>query len=77
MAALTASAYFPKLALTLSLMPDSSAFTDNPASLAVSRKVGYVENGSQYRDAIAFVLLIAILLIKPSGLFGKHVVEKV
>jgi branched-chain amino acid transport system permease protein len=39
--------------------------------------VGYVENGSQYRDAIAFVLLIAILLIKPSGLFGKHVVEKV
>jgi len=39
--------------------------------------VGYVESGSQYRDAIAFVLLIAILLIKPSGLFGKHVVEKV
>ena len=39
--------------------------------------VAYVENGSQYRDAIAFVLLIAILLIKPSGLFGKHVVEKV
>src|SRR4051812_46603690 len=39
--------------------------------------VGYVESGSQYRDAIAVVLLIAILLIKPSGLFGKHVVEKV
>lgn len=24
----------------------SAAFTDNPASLAVSRKVGYVENGT-------------------------------
>jgi branched-chain amino acid transport system permease protein len=39
--------------------------------------VGYVPNGSQYRDGIAFVILIAILLVKPSGLFGRHVVEKV
>jgi len=39
--------------------------------------VGYVPNGSQYRDAVAFVILIAILLVKPSGLFGKAVVEKV
>ncbi len=30
-----------------------------------------------YRDAVAFVLLIAILLFKPSGLLGKSTVEKV
>ncbi len=39
--------------------------------------VGYVPNGSQYRDGVAFVILIAILLVKPSGLFGKNVAEKV
>jgi branched-chain amino acid transport system permease protein len=39
--------------------------------------VGYLPSGSQYRDGVAFVILIAILLVKPSGLFGKHVVEKV
>ncbi len=39
--------------------------------------VGYLPNGSQYKDGIAFVILIAILLVKPSGLLGKNVVEKV
>jgi branched-chain amino acid transport system permease protein len=39
--------------------------------------VGYMPNGSQYRDGIAFVVLIVILLVKPSGLLGKNVVEKV
>lgn len=37
--------------------------------------VGYVS--STYRDAIAFVLLIVILLFRPSGLLGKHQAEKV
>ena len=37
--------------------------------------VGYVS--SSYRDAIAFVLLIAILLFRPAGLLGKHQAEKV
>jgi len=32
---------------------------------------------SSYRDAIAFVILIAILLFRPSGLFGKYEPEKV
>ncbi|MCX7978639.1 MAG: branched-chain amino acid ABC transporter permease, partial [Bdellovibrionaceae bacterium] len=32
---------------------------------------------STYRDALAFGLLIFILLFKPSGLLGKHSVEKV
>ncbi|MDR0583960.1 MAG: branched-chain amino acid ABC transporter permease [Treponema sp.] len=30
-----------------------------------------------YRDAFAFVLLIVVLLVKPSGLLGKNQVEKV
>ena len=30
-----------------------------------------------YRDAFAFVLLIVVLLVRPSGLLGKHQIEKV
>ncbi len=37
--------------------------------------VGYVS--STFRDAIAFALLIIILLVKPTGLFGTGVSEKV
>ena len=37
--------------------------------------VGYLS--PTYRDAIAFAILILILLIKPTGLFGKKEVEKV
>ncbi len=36
---------------------------------------GYIS--STYRDAIAFAVLILILLVKPSGLLGKKEVEKV
>jgi branched-chain amino acid transport system permease protein len=32
---------------------------------------------SQWRDAIAFVLLILILVFRPAGLFGRSTVEKV
>jgi len=32
---------------------------------------------STYRDAIAFALLIGILLFRPSGIFGRTQVEKV
>ena len=39
--------------------------------------VGYVPNGSAYKDAVAFVILIVILLVKPTGLFGSTAVEKV
>ena len=37
--------------------------------------VGYVS--STYRDAIAFVILIVVLLVRPSGLFGTSLQEKV
>src|SRR5689334_1025859 len=36
---------------------------------------GYVS--PSYRDAIAFILLIVILLVRPAGIFGKAVAEKV
>ncbi|MEA2666449.1 MAG: branched-chain amino acid transport system permease protein, partial [Candidatus Eremiobacteraeota bacterium] len=29
-----------------------------------------------YVDAIAFVILIAVLLVRPQGLFGERVAEK-
>ena len=37
--------------------------------------VGYLSPG--YRDAIAFVLLIVILLVRPGGILGQPVTEKV
>ena len=32
---------------------------------------------SMWRDAVAFLILILVLIVKPSGLFGKNVREKV
>src|SRR5947208_8204878 len=32
---------------------------------------------SEYKDALAFVLLIAVLLIRPAGLLGRNLPEKV
>ena len=43
--------------------------------LAEVMAVGYGQ--STYRDAIAFVILILILLLKPTGIMGKGMVEKV
>jgi branched-chain amino acid transport system permease protein len=43
--------------------------------LAESLVAGYLL--SSYRDAIAFTILIVVLLVKPAGLFGKFRAEKV
>jgi branched-chain amino acid transport system permease protein len=43
--------------------------------LAEVMAVGYGQ--STYRDAIAFVILVIILLLRPSGIMGKRVSEKV
>lgn len=34
-------------------------------------------NASSWADAIAFLILIIVLLVKPSGILGKHIREKV
>lgn len=39
--------------------------------------LGAVYVSSGYRNAIAFVILIAIILVKPNGLFGKAQITKV
>ena len=39
--------------------------------------IAFLPNLTGYRDAFAFVLLIVILLIKPTGLMGEKIAEKV
>ena len=46
-----------------------------PSETALAK--GKLERVSSYRDAIAFVLLIIILLVRPSGILGRNVAEKV
>ena len=36
---------------------------------------GFISSG--YRDAIAFSVLIVVLLFRPTGLFGKKQINKV
>lgn len=43
--------------------------------LAESLIIGY--GGSTWKDALAFGILILILVLKPAGLFGKYQPEKV
>jgi branched-chain amino acid transport system permease protein len=38
---------------------------------------GYIPNGAEWRDVVAFTVLIAVLLARPSGLLGERVAEKV
>jgi branched-chain amino acid transport system permease protein len=38
---------------------------------------GYIPNGAEWRDVVAFTVLIVVLLFRPSGLLGERVAEKV
>jgi branched-chain amino acid transport system permease protein len=38
---------------------------------------GYIPGGGAWKDAIAFLLLILILILRPTGLLGERVVEKI
>ena len=82
---------YPKIDPLLGIMPGLKAFVaavlggigNVPGAVIGGLVIGIVEafvSGSQfsnYRDAIAFVILIVILLVRPSGLFGKYEPEKV
>ncbi|HBV68315.1 MAG TPA: branched-chain amino acid ABC transporter permease, partial [Clostridiales bacterium] len=39
--------------------------------------VSFLPSLTGYRDAIAFVILIVVLLVKPTGLLGEKVTDKV
>ena len=54
-----------------------------PGAILGGYLVGIAENiatgfiSPAYKDVIAFVILIVVLIIKPSGIFGRYVAEKV
>ena len=82
---------YPSIDPLMGVMPGLKAFVaavlggigNIPGAALGGLIIGVVETfvgGSRlstYRDAIAFAILIAILMFKPSGLLGKTTVEKV
>lgn len=46
----------------------SSAFTDNPASLAVSRKVGYAGNGDDHFNRLGEHVIMHRIILEPANL---------
>jgi branched-chain amino acid transport system permease protein len=81
----------PKIEPLMGLMPGIKAFVaavlggigNFPGAVAGGLLMGITETlvaayiSSTYRDAVAFVILIAVLLVRPAGLFGTVTVEKV
>ncbi|MGZ4778706.1 MAG: branched-chain amino acid ABC transporter permease [Thermoanaerobaculia bacterium] len=82
---------YPKIDPLMGVMPGLKAFVaavlggigNVPGAMVGGLLIGVIEafvggsSFSNYRDAIAFVILIVILLFRPSGLFGKYEPEKV
>lgn len=81
----------PKIDPLMGLIPGIKAFVaavlggigNFPGAVVGGLLMGVTETfvaayvSSTYRDAVAFVILIAVLLVKPTGLFGRVTVEKV
>ena len=82
---------YPRIDPLMGVMPGLKAFVaavlggigNVPGAMAGGLIIGVVESFvgasaySSYKDGIAFVILIVILLIRPSGLFGRYQPEKV
>ena len=82
---------YPKIDPLMGIMPGLKAFIaavlggigNVPGAVVGGLIIGIIESFvggshfSNFRDAIAFVILIAILLFRPSGLFGRYEAEKV
>jgi len=45
--------------------------------LGVTEVLGVAAGFSSYRDAIAFAILVLVLLVKPTGLLGRKIQKKV
>lgn len=83
--------YYTKIDPLMGIIPGLKAFIaavlggigSIPGAMAGGMLLGLVETFvsaagfSLWRDAAAFVILILILIFKPSGLFGRNVKEKV
>lgn len=83
--------YYNSISATMGTTPGLKAFVaavvggvgSIPGAMIGGYLIGLLETivtfmgGSMYKDAAVYALLIVILLIKPSGLFGKNVKEKV
>jgi len=83
--------YYNSIDPLMGIMPGLKAFIAAvmggigiiPGAMAGGVILGIIEAlvsgfiSSTFRDAAAFVILILILLVKPSGLLGKNVREKV
>jgi branched-chain amino acid transport system permease protein len=81
----------PKIEPLMGIMPGLKAFVaavvggigNIPGAVAGGLLMGLSETfvvgylSSTYRDAIAFVILIVVLLVRPAGLFGAAAQEKV
>ena len=82
---------YGKIIYNMGSMPGLKAFVSAvlggigsiPGAVVGGMIIGITENAisaagySMLRDAVAFAILIIILLIKPAGIFGKNVREKV
>lgn len=85
------SLLYPRIDPLMGIMPGLKAFVaavlggigSIPGAMAGGLIIGLAEvmavgyGSSTYRDAIAFIILVLILLLKPSGIMGKGMVEKV
>ena len=83
--------YYNSIDPLMGIMPGLKAFVAAvlggigviPGAMAGGLILGVVESlvsgflSSTFRDAAAFAILILVLLLRPSGIFGKHTQEKV
>jgi branched-chain amino acid transport system permease protein len=81
----------PKIEPLMGVLPGIKAFVaavlggigNFPGAVVGGLVMGVTETlvaaylSSTYRDAVAFVILIVVLLVKPAGLFGRVTTEKV
>ena len=83
--------YYTKIEPLMGIIPGLKAFVAAvlggigiiPGAMAGGLLLGVIEalvsaaGGSLWRDAVAFIVLILILIFRPAGLLGKNVREKV